>query len=316
MSGHGPEQPFQHELVLHAGTEALVDLMVPFVRDGAAAGERILLVGEPEFVGGLLAAVGEVDGIQALPESGRERFAGRDLHRFHQVLSTLDAEDQPVRVVNQMPTMTPQQWYEWRRYEAAVNTALSPFRVRGTCAYDTDGLDDAMLEDLTASHPQVQTADGVRPSERFADLDEHVRTWLDVPPHPVESTPPELSMDDPSAAAARRAVRGLATAIGLPPTAVKAAVLATSETVTNGSLHGRAPVSLRAWTDGGRLTVAVSDAGQGPHPLVGLQPVPTSDASGRGMWILHQLLGELQHRTHADGYTVLFSVGPEGTVHP
>ncbi len=304
-----PGQHFQHELVLHSGTAALIDLMTPFVRDGAAAGDQILVVGEPDFVDHLLAAVPDVRGIRAVPESGRERFPGRDLRQFQQALSTLDGAESGVRVVNQMPTMTTPQWHEWRRYEAAANSVLAPYRVWGTCAYDTDRLDGSMLDDLTATHPHVRTAAGRCANERFADLDDHIGGFLDVPPHPIEATVPRLTLDDPSAAAARRAVRELSAAVGLPPAAVSAAVLAVSETVTNGGLHGRAPVSLRAWTDDGRLTVAVSDAGPGPHPLVGLRPVPLDSPSGRGMWILHQLLGDLHHRTHPGGYTVRFSVG-------
>jgi anti-sigma regulatory factor (Ser/Thr protein kinase) len=307
---------FRHELVLHTGTEELVELMIPFVRDGAAAGDEILVVGEPDFVDHMLAAVPEVHGIQAVPELSRARFPGRDLHRFQQSLSRLDTAESCVRVVNQMPTMTEHQWHEWRRYEAAANYVLAPYRVWGTCAYDTDLLDEAMLEDLTASHAQVHTVDGRRSSERFTDLDEHIDDYLDLPAHPIEATVPQLSLDDPSVPSARRAVQNLATAVGLAPAAIQAAMLAVTETVTNGSRHGRAPVALRAWTEGSRLTVSVTDAGPGPHPLVGLRPVSPDSPSGRGMWILHQLLSDLNHRKHRDGYTVRFSVGGESTFNP
>jgi anti-sigma regulatory factor (Ser/Thr protein kinase) len=310
-----PAQFFRHELVLHAGTKTLIDLMAPFVRDGAAAGDQILVVGEPDFVDDMLAAVPDVPGIRAAPESGRERFPGRDLHKFQQVLSTLDIAESRVRVVNQMPTMTKHQWEEWRRYEAAANYVLAPYRVWGTCAYDTDRLDATMLEDLTASHPHVCTVAGRCLSERFADLDHHISGYLDVPPHPIEATHPQLSLPDPSAPAARRAVQDLGTAVGLPLAAMQAAALAVSETVTNASVHGRRPVSLKAWTSGERLTVSVTDAGTGPHPLVGLRPASLDSPSGRGMWILHQLLSDLHHRTHRDGYTVRFSVGRETTIH-
>jgi anti-sigma regulatory factor (Ser/Thr protein kinase) len=307
---------FQHDLVLHAGPEALVDMMVPFVRDGAAAGDTILVVGEPEFVDEMLSAVPDVDGIQALPERSRERFPGRDLHRFQQSLSALDTAEASVRVVNQMPTMTAHQWHEWRRYEAVANDVLAPYRVWGTCAYDTDVLDDAMLEDLTASHAHVRTAAGRSPSERFAHLDDHIEDYLDLPPHPIEATAPQLSLHEPSVHAARHAVKDVATAAGLAPESVQAAMLAVTETVTNGTVHGRTPVALRAWTEGTRLTVSVTDAGPGPDPLVGLRPVPLDSPSGRGMWILHQLLSDLNHRRHRDGYTVRFSVGGESSLNP
>lgn len=306
-----PVAPFQHDLVLHDGTTALVELMTPFVLEGADLGDRIVVVGEPAFVDEMLAAVPDVPGIVAVPESGRARFPGRDLRQFQHVLSTLEEAGSGVRVVNQMPHMTRHEWQEWRRYEAAANRVLAQYRVWGTCAYDTDRLDPGMLEDLIASHPHVLTASGRERSERFADLDVHIGTYLEVPIRPIEATAPQLSLPDPTAVAARRAIRTLGTVIGLPGAAIEAAVLAVSETVTNSSLHGQGPACLKAWTRDGRLTVSVTDAGAGPHPLVGLVPAPVNGGSGRGMWILHQMLGDVHHRTDHSGYTVLFSVGHE-----
>jgi hypothetical protein len=57
----------------------------------------------------------------------------------------------------------------------------------------------------------------------------------------------------------------------------------------------------------------VNDTGPGPHPLVGLLPASRSSLSGRGMWMLHQLLGDLHHRVGPDGYTVRFTVGERAT---
>ena len=302
------ESNFEHELVLHHGPAELIDLMVPFMRDGADAGDQVVVVGEPTFVQDLLAAVPDIPDVLAVPEFGRERHPGRDLRKFQQVLSTLEGAGPRVRVVNQMPTMTDHQWHEWRRYEAAANFVLAPYRVWGTCAYDTDRLDARTLEDLTISHSHVKTSAGRRPSHDFAGLSDHIRSYLDLPPHPIEATQPLLSLQDPSAAAARQVIRSVARTFGLTPTATESAVLAVSETVTNGSLHGREPVSLRVWAEDGRITVAVNDMGTGPHPLVGLLPVPVDSGSGRGMWILHQLLADLHHRTDRDGYTVRFSV--------
>ncbi|EYR62804.1 hypothetical protein N866_05075 [Actinotalea ferrariae CF5-4] len=303
-----PEALFQHDLVLHDGATALVDLMVPFVLDGADLGDRVVLVGEPAFVDVMLTAVPGVPGIVAVPRSGRARFPGRDLRQFQRVLSTL-GEGPRLRVVNQMPRMAPDAWHEWRRYEAAANRLLAQHRVWSTCAYATDGLDAGMLQDLATSHPHVLTAGGRERSERFARLDVHIGTYLDVPRHPIEATAPQLSLTNPTAVAARRAIREPGTAISLPAAAIDAAVLAVSETVTNSSLHGQRPARLQAWTRDGRLTISVTDAGAGPHPLVGLVPAPVDEGSGRGMWILLQMLADIRHRTDRHGYTVRFSVG-------
>jgi anti-sigma regulatory factor (Ser/Thr protein kinase) len=300
---------FEHELVLHDGTSQLVDLMVPFIRDGAAAGEGIVVVGELDFVTRLLTTAADVPTLDVVvpPEGGR--LPARDLHRFERMLPELERKVWRVRVVNQMPAMTDDGWPEWRRYEAAANTVLAGNRVWGTCAYDTRHLTPGMLSDLRTAHPFVRSPAGRGHSADFANLDARTRDYFDVPAHPVERTEPTVVLVDPTAPAARRVARDLAGTCGLSPPAQESVILATNEVVTNAWVHGRPPVLLRAWAgDRGRVTIAVSDAGTGPDPLVGLVPVAMDSTSGRGMWLVHLLVSDIHHRTSSDGYTVTFTV--------
>ena len=297
---------FRHELVLHHGRAELVDLMVPFVQEGAAAGEDVLVLGEPDFVDSFQSAVPGVS-LHVLAERWHERFPGRELHRAQQALERLDGAGPGVRVVNQMPAMSGRQWLGWRRYEAAANVVLAPYRAWAKCAHDLVTLDPRVVAELRASHPFVQGGGG----DRNVDFDQQALStggFLDVPPHPVEETEPTLSIVEPTAASARRAVRDLALRNGLSPTAQECVILAASEAVTNGWIHGRPPVLLRAWARQGQVTVAVSDNGDGPHPLVGMLAEPADSASGRGMWMVHLLLPEVHHRCDEEGYTITFTV--------
>jgi len=300
---------FEHELVLHDGPGELVDLMVPFIRDGAAAGDGVVVVGEPDIVAMLLSSAPEVPVLELVAEPGAARVPARDLRRFQRMLAALERTVDRVRVVNQMPPMSAAEWPEWRRYEAAANTVLATNRVWGTCAYDKRNLPPGMLSDLRATHAFVRTVTGRRRSADFAHLESHVRGFLDVPPHPLEGTEPTVQIADPTAAQARRVNGALAATCGFSPTAQEAVILATSEAVTNASVHGRPPVLLRVWAvEPGRMTVAVTDAGTGPDPLVGLIRGPLDEPGGQGMWIVHLLVSEIHHRTSSDGYTVTFTV--------
>jgi anti-sigma regulatory factor (Ser/Thr protein kinase) len=166
-----------------------------------------------------------------------------------------------------------------------------------------------------ATHPSVRTPAGRHHSTDFAGLDACTRRFLDVPPHPIEETEPSIVLADPDAAEARRAARDLATTCGLSPAARESVILATNEAVTNAWVHGRAPVLLRAWaTEPGRVTVAVTDAGPGPDPLVGLAPGDPDSSSGHGMWLVHLLVSHIHHRTTPDGYTVTFTVDGDTAV--
>ncbi|WNB87043.1 sensor histidine kinase [Cellulomonas sp. ATA003] len=271
--------------MLHDGPAELLEMMVPFVRDGTAAGEHVLLLGERDFVDAVVAEVPEVDPVHVLAERHGQRFPGRELHRAQRALAQLDDTGRRVRIVNQMPPMTAQQWLGWRRYEAAANVALAPYPAWGKCAHDLAHLDPRWLDELRASHPSVHTAtvDGSNPG--YDERADDTQGFFDVPRHPVEATEPTLTLVGPTAAAARRAVGGIAAASGLSPTARECAILATSETVTNASVHGLPPVRLRAWSAPGRVTVAVSDGGRGPHPSWACSPsCPRARPAGACGW--------------------------------
>jgi anti-sigma regulatory factor (Ser/Thr protein kinase) len=84
--------------------------------------------------------------------------------------------------------------------------------------------------------------------------------------------------------------------------------------VTNGIVHGQPPVVLRLWAQPHRLTVTVTDRGDGPtDPFVGLLPAGHADQQpdqpGLGLWISHQLV-DVTHRRHAHGYTIRITASP------
>jgi anti-sigma regulatory factor (Ser/Thr protein kinase) len=222
-----------------------------------------------------------------------------------------------VRMVNQMPAMSTVTWQEWRRYEAAANVVLADLRAYGTCAYDVNEVDPGMLRDLRVSHRLIRTRGLHGRSEDFDPADSVARDYLHVPPHPVEGTEPTLAMVEPTAAAARHTVRDLALASSLSRPAQEAIIFATSEAVTNAWVHGRSPVRLRVWAaEAGGLTVSVSDAGAGPHPLVGLVPAQPHSLTGHGLWLVHLLLRDIHHRSTEEGYTVTFGVDGSDTSSP
>jgi anti-sigma regulatory factor (Ser/Thr protein kinase) len=298
----------RHELLLHDGPAQLVDLSVPVFQDAAAQGYDVLVMGDADFIGAMTDASDAP--IEPMARVADTHHPGRDLHEFERFFARRHAAGRQSRVVRQMPAVTPDDWPEWRRYEAAVNVVLGPFDLWTSCAYDVGRLKPDMVEDLLASHSHVRADTGEDVSAEFARLNEHLPEYLRTPPHPLAGMAPDLGLEDPSAAIARAAVRDLAARAQIDPVRTEAAVLAVSETVSNAWRHGRPPVGVRAWVREEQLTVAVSDSGRGPDPLVGLLPLPAREAgSGRGTWLVHELLGDLHHHLDDGGYTVTFTTG-------
>ncbi len=296
------QRGFRHELLLHRSAQELLDFVIPMAREGVAAQEPVLLLVRPDTAEAVLHQVGPSPYLTvqpALAQPGRPalhvRAAGPMLASY-------------ARVVHQEPVIPPSQWPEWRRLEAVLNLALSHHDTWAVCAYDRRALTDEMVANLHATHPVI-AEDG---SEQRSDYYQHPVDFLkqhrDTPPDAVERSVPAVELVDPSPAAARATVAGLARHQQLPTDEVDNLVFATHEALANALTHGRPPTLLRLWAQPDRVTVTVTDTGPGPtDPLVGLLPPGPFNGPGPGprlgLWLSHQLV-DVAHRHDPDGYTI------------
>ncbi len=308
---------FRHELVLHSSTEEMLEFLVPFAREGVAAGEPTLLLVRPETATAVLDHVGRSPHLTLLPALGQPGRAASDLHATDALLAGYAAKATRVRILNQEPSVPPAQWHEWRRLEAVVNLALRHYEAWAVCVYDRRTLSSEMVHDLRATHPQMGYRDTHLRNDRYQNPIDFIGKHMDAPPDPVEESTPSGELLDPVPATARMAVAGFAIHSQLPPHEVENAVFATHEAVSNARRHGRPPVVLRLWTQPGRLTVTVTDNGPGPtNPFLGLLPPDPPRSAGLGLWISHQLI-DVTHRRHPGGYTVrLTATHPSGGFAP
>jgi len=93
---------------------------------------------------------------------------------------------------------------------------------------------------------------------------------------------------------------------------VSGLMLAVTEALSNGVVHGRAPTRLRLWTAPDRIVATVTDQGPGPvDPLVGLVPVAPAGAGigGQGLWLAHQMCSYVTLENDAMGFTVRMVAG-------
>lgn len=85
--------------------------------------------------------------------------------------------------------------------------------------------------------------------------------------------------------------------------------LMVSELVTNAYLHGEGPIIVRVFQDGrdGRVTIEVWDAGE-EQPLI--QPEDETEISGRGLWLLSELVHAWGVRPTKEGGKVTWATLP------
>lgn len=296
-----------HETSFVGSDDELLDVVVPFLVGGAEAGEPTLVSLDDRSAAVLHGAVSDVAGVTFLPHASQYANPATTIKQYRDVVeSHVAAGAGQVRAVGSVPHPgLGAPWDGWARYEAAIHRALADLPLWGICPYDTRITPADVLADAELLHPHIARTDGRHATNvRFAP--EAVVARRSPPePDPLEAWPPDLVQVEPTPAAARHGVQDVSRRSGVDHAAVDDLLVAVSEVVTNALTHGRPPVVLRAWAAADRVVVAVNDQGTGPaDPLVGLMPAPDRSPGGLGLWIAHQLCGDISLATDADGFTV------------
>ncbi|WP_219415911.1 anti-sigma factor RsbA family regulatory protein [Pseudonocardia nigra] len=296
-----------HETAFYGSDEELLAIVVPFLRDGVAAGEPTLVTFAERNAALVRSALGDTTGVEFVTGELQYAKAASAIRSYRELLAEHTARGVgQIRVVGDVPHPgfgVP--WDAWARYEAAVNHAYDDFPIWGMCPYDTRTTPPDVLADVTRTHPRIATADGGHHmNPEFGDPVGFLESKLITAVRP-ESGPPALDLAGPAPALARAAVRDVASATLRDPDDLDDLVLAASEAVTNAISHGKPPVRLRVWTDGGRVVVAVTDAGPGPSdPYAGLLPALDSETGGLGLWMAHQICSDVTFHRDTDGFTI------------
>jgi anti-sigma regulatory factor (Ser/Thr protein kinase) len=301
-----------HEAVYYSSDEELLEVLVPFLTGGPAAGEPTLVaLGErnADLVRSALPAGTAVEYTTGGDVYARPAGAIRAYRRL--LAGHVAAGARQIRIIGELPSFAfGPTWDSWARYESAINHAYDDFPLWSMCAYDRRTTPDAMLADVARTHPREARRDGTHsPIEAYAEPEVFLSELRPVPPDPLQLTPPSADLADPSPAGAREAVRAAAHG-QVEPGAVEDLVVAVSEAVTNAMLHGRPPVRVRVWSGPDRIVSSVSDEGQGPKfPYAGLLPIGHDQPGGRGLWIAHQSCNHVVMARDEDGFTLHLTAG-------
>jgi anti-sigma regulatory factor (Ser/Thr protein kinase) len=300
-----------HEALLYNSDEEFLAVALPFVRDGVAAGEPVVLALGERSATLLQAALGDTAAVALSAgvgaDVGRYDNPADALSFYRETLTEHAAAGVgQVRVLGETPHPgLGQPWEWWARYEATVNHALAELPVWGLCPYDLRLTSDAVLEDVARSHPYLAATDGAhRSNPRYDDPAQFLTGRAPAVLDPLLAHPARVELIDPTPAVARAAVRDTASGTALDGARVEDMVLAVNEAVTNATCHGRRPARLRIWTGPERLVATVTDRGHGPtDPYAGLLPTFTT-AGGRGLWMMHRLCSHVTFHRDEDGFTL------------
>jgi CheY-like chemotaxis protein len=174
--GHG----CRHEALVYSSADELAERSLPFIREGLARDDQLLVVLREAQRTALERALGE--------HAARIEFADAVAwyqspeHAFQQYSRYIDDHLERgaprVRVVAEV--IWPQisatsEVAEWKRYEAGISEAMAAVPVSFICTYNAQELPAGIVTDAQRTHPVLRTAEGARPSAHYSEPGAFVR---------------------------------------------------------------------------------------------------------------------------------------------
>lgn len=302
-----------HEAGFYGSDDEFRTLIVPFVEDGLAAGEPVI-IGYDEHKAGLLRSwLPDASAVNFLGDKSLYASPAGTIASYRKMFDGYLTEGaRRIRIAGDVPHAGNGGRFEgWDRYESALNTIWDDVPVWALCLYDTATAPASVLEVVEQTHPRIALPGGSRRGGR-GYLDPSGFRGLPVTPDPLERTAPAAEFLAGSAAEARHALSQAGQGL-VADEILQDFLIGVSEAVSNALLYGQPPVTVRIWASPGRLVVSVHDQGDGPaNHLAGLVPTPhrgTGQGMGLGLWVMHQLGIDVALCYGDDGFTVRLSGG-------
>src|SRR3954452_5732062 len=301
-----------HEAGFYRSDGDFLKLIVPFVTDGIAADEPVVIGYDRRKCDLLRAELPRPDVVTFIEDASLYAWPARAIQAYRQQFERqVAAGAGQIRIAGDVPHEgNGGRFAGWDRYESAVNAVWQDYPVWSRCLYDATTVSDEVRDVVERTHRRLVTPDGgASASPRYQEVTEfeHLPATAD----PLEATPPTIELTNVSLKRIMRAVSDLARG-RISATALDELPFAVSEAVINAELYGRPPTTVRVWAGEDRIVVHVHDRGPGPaNGLAGVVPVADSQpGAGLGLWLSHQLAEVDIALIATDGFTVRLRSGP------
>ena len=300
---------FVHDALLYRGVDELASVVVDFVAEGAEQGECALIAlpgSHARTVRGALDDAGGEATVVDMAQLGRnpgritpfvKQFVRRHEGNVRFVGEPIWAGRQPCEI------------NECVRHEALINLAFEDSGVPILCPYDTERLDDAVLEDAERTHPTILAGGKRRNSRRYKGWEDGLAAGS-RPLAELGRPQGELEFERGDLSLVRSVVRRQLERVELPHARAHGLVLAANEAASNSVVHGGSSAGrLRVWQVGEGVVCEITDPGRIADPLAGRTRPPLDAETGRGMWLMNQVCDLVETRSDEGGTTVRLHVG-------
>ncbi len=298
---------FHHSTLFYSGDDGFLRGTVPFISEGLAADEPILVAVGSARIELLKQALGqEAERVRVVDMRMLGHNPARIIPAWHQFLEDHPSDGRSVRGIGEpiWPGRSPAELTECQRHESLLNVAFDQGRAwHLLCPYDLDGLDEATIQAARRSHPFVAHEGGSQASDAY------VRADMGPGPFDGNLPPPgapvaQLAFTGSQLAVLRALLSDWALGFQLDPERTQHLVLAVNELTSNSVRHGGGRGRLRMWKEEQTLLVEVHDRGHISEPLIGSTRPTPEQPKGRGLWLVHHLCDLVQIRSHDAGNVV------------
>jgi anti-sigma regulatory factor (Ser/Thr protein kinase) len=298
---------FRHEALLYAGVDEFVERTLPFIADGLAAKEPVLVVVGAEKIDRLRSALnGSADGVTFADMADVGANPARIIPAWSDFLSRHARKGVSVRGIGEpiWPGRSAAELVECQLHESLLNLAFADSRgFTLLCPYDTESLEPDVIAEAMHSHP-CSVIDGARHESGSYRQTPWQGGPFDQPlpePHPVtELTFARLAdLERIRALVAEHAVSH-----GFSASRTADLVLVVHEAAANSIMHAAGRGSLRIWSEADRLVCELRDEGHIDQPLIGRVRPSRDSQGGRGVWLIQQLADLAQIRSGDNGTTI------------
>lgn len=297
---------FVHEALFYRDDETFLAGLVPFVREGLARGEDVLVAEPADRAAVLRHGLGaDADAVRWLDMGVVGANPARIIGVWADALRVATAAGRRLRGVGEpaWPGRHEAEFAECRLHELLLGTAFDggpPWRL--LCPYDHARLPRPVRTGALQAHPVVSGPEHRRPGTT-SPRDAAAAAFGAPLQQPSEGVlRGNYGPDDVQAT--RRTVVSFARSAGLTAEQGQVLELAASELVGNSLRHGGGSGTVSLWVTRHAAVVEFRDRGRIADPLAGrLAPCP-DEPRGHGLYTVHQLCDLVQVRSSAEGTTV------------
>ena len=297
---------FRHEALLYANREEYLAAALPFIRDGVAAGDAVMVVEPPEKVSMLREQLGaERADVLLLDMSVIGANPALIIPAWSDFISAASRSGRRTRGIGEpiFSARRPEELAECQHHEALLNFAIADdTEFWLLCPYDTAALPAAVIDEALRTHRFVMR-NGISEAntrERIGQAAVPFEQPLTPPPNAHKT----MSVRSGQLSDMRALIALEALGAGLGDDRARQLVLAVNEVATNIIEHGGGEAVLRVWLGLVGLVCEISDAGRFEQPMVDRVQPPSDVEGSRGLWLASHLCDLIQIRSTAGGTAV------------